>query len=621
MNATLAAAVIQWLAVAAAGSAMAALIQSVKYRGFHAEASLRSDDFAWISLLSLLIVSVSTLGHVGSVIGVLVGAMAYTALWLDAVLFSIFTIELGPGGVGGVIVSVIYRELAELSIARRFFGNHRLFSGLPLLALVAHAGVVLGPRGLTQGVFLGVLGGWLAVTAVATASRRALRDALTASASLLCLAAVSAIAPSRWLPFAALSACPLVIALAIASRRDDSPGGVRDFLMERRRPEPLDFTPRPEHAPLLCRVPAPSRPSASHGLLSGKDVLLLTFESAGRMHFAAFCPESARAPFLERLLPSSLRSAHHACVSPTTNNAHLALYTSGYGAGPSAHLRAMHEAGYQSVYLTTVRTSDYGLGALLDEAGFQHIIDRERLAPRRGGLLADTSLLDEGLRELEKVVRGLRPFFLHVHLTGTHVPYRVSQPERFHRFDMADDRGRFLNGVEESDWIFEALVASMVERGLTSDMLVVLSSDHGQAFGKLGYQSHGSAVTREELDVPLLLHHPRLAGREVEFSSHFDVLPTVLDLIGLSHTGPTFGDSLLHDDRRPEMLVWAGHPSRKSTSHYGLLLAGEKLIVDLALDRCLRMDWRDEYVEKLEGAEKKYVMALASRMMSLRGVV
>jgi hypothetical protein len=35
----------------------------------------------------------------------------------------------------------------------------------------------------------------------------------------------------------------------------------------------------------------------------------------------------------------------------------------------------------------------------------------------------------------------------------------------------------------------------------------------------------------------------------------------------------------------------------------------------------LRMDWRDEYVEKLEGAEKKYVMALASRMMSLRGVV
>ena len=150
--------------------------------------------------------------------------------------------------------------------------------------------------------------------------------------------------------------------------------------------------------------------------------------------------------------------------------------------------------------------------------------------------------------------------------------------------------------------------------------LVIVSSDHGQAFGRLGYHSHGSAITRDELDVPLLFHHPALAPREVAFSSHFDVLPTMLDLLGLAHDEPVFGDSLLHDDRRPELLVWAGHPSRSTTSHYGLLLHGEKLMVDLVLDRCLRMDWNDENVEELTGAEKSYAVELASHLMNLRGV-
>ena len=86
-------------------------------------------------------------------------------------------------------------------------------------------------------------------------------------------------------------------------------------------------------------------------------------------------------------------------------------------------------------------------------------------------------------------------------------------------------------------------------------------------------------------------------------------------------TEPIFGDSLLLPDRRPELLVWAGHPSRGRTSHYGVLLdGGQKLMVDLVLDRCLRMDWSDERVEELTGAEKEYASALASRLMALRGV-
>ena len=384
---------------------------------------------------------------------------------------------------------------------------------------------------------------------------------------------------------------------------------------------PPGFQPRPEHAALFAQAPRPPRPSPAHGTLRGSDVLLLTFESVGRQHLEAFTPGGARAPFLEGRAATGLRSRHHACVSPTTNNAHRALYTSGYGKGPSANLAALREAGYRTVYLSTVHTGDYGLRTILDAAGFHHVIDREALPPGPGGGPPDDqSLLKEGLARLEEVLRGQGPFFLHVHATHTHVPYRVAEPGRFHRFDMAEDRGRFFNGIEECDWIFGELLAGLRARGLTAAPLVVLSSDHGQAFGALGYQSHGSAVTREELDVPLVMHHPGLPAREVAFSSHFDVLPTVLDLVGVKHDAPVFGESLMLEDRRPELLVWAGHPSRRTTSNYGLLLEGEKRMVDLALGRCLRMDWRDEQVEELVGAEKAYTEALVSWLMRQRGV-
>lgn len=620
MMTALALAAARWVALCAAGAALLVLVKAVKYRDFTETSGLRWEDLGWVALGELAVVLLALTGPVGQVAGTLAGTLLFAALWLDAVLFRIFTIELGPGGVGSVILSVLYRELAELTFARRFFAAHRLFAALPLLALLAHAGVPLAPPGTAAGGLALGLGAGLGLTALTSAPPRARRQVLAASA-VLGLALVSGgAAPSLALALAAGGLGGWLVLGLVPAWRVAGADGLRHFFLERPRPGPSDFQPRPEHAALLTREPRPPRPSAAQGLLRGEDVLLFTFESVGQLHLHAVSPGAARAPFLEGLWPHALRSRHHACVSPTTNNAHRALYTSGYGAGPSAALRALREAGYRTVYLTTARTADYGLGEILAEAGFDHVIDREALERPGEGPPADQTLLDRGLERLARVLDGHRPFLLHVHATHTHVPYRVAEPERFRRFDPAEDRGRFFNGIEEADWIFGELHRGLCERGLTREPLVVLSSDHGQAFGVLGYQSHGSAVTREELDVPLVLHHPRLPAREVAFSSHFDVLPTVVDLLGVGHDTPVWGESLLHEDRRPELLVWAGHPSRRTTSHYGLLWEGEKLMVDLTLDRCLRMDWGDAHVKPVEGAEKTYLEALASRLMSRRGV-
>src|SRR5207248_1408238 len=104
----------------------------------------------------------------------------------------------------------------------------------------------------------------------------------------------------------------------------------------------------------------------------------------------------------------------------------------------------------------------------------------------------------------------------------------------------------------------------------------IVSADHGQAFGELGYRSHGSAVVKEEINVPFVLAHPRLDHRRFDWSSHLDVLPTVLDLLGLESSLPARGGSLFGAAREPFLVLSAGRPARSRASNFGLVLREKK---------------------------------------------
>src|SRR5205823_9919848 len=86
---------------------------------------------------------------------------------------------------------------------------------------------------------------------------------------------------------------------------------------------------------------------------------------------------------------------------------------------------------------------------------------------------------------------------------------------------------RYLYGLEEADAQLSKFAARFPEA------LLVVSSDHGQSFGTLGYRSHASAIVGDQMLVPLAISHPRLPPSQVDWSTHFDVLPTALDLAGI----------------------------------------------------------------------------------------
>ncbi|MCK6552265.1 sulfatase-like hydrolase/transferase, partial [Myxococcota bacterium] len=427
-----------------------------------------------------------------------------------------------------------------------------------------------------------------------------------------------------------LTLAKLASLLSPAARRRDGFFGAaaypRHFLGLGRLPRG-PFEPRPEHRAYLSGGTAVPQASAEHGRLRGANVLVVTLESVGRTHLARH-GGGAVTPFLDGLFDRGITSLHHLCITPNTNEAHVAIYGSDYlapervTAADLAPTRALFAGGYTGVYLTAADTADYGLRGLVEAAGFTHVVDREDLTPGPldGARPSDVVLPREGLDRAAAIIDALTgPWLLHVHLSNTHVPYRVVDP-RFRRRDHARDLDRFLDGIEETDAILGELFASLEARGLLEGTLVIVSSDHGQAFGELGYLSHASAVIAPQVDVPFVLLHPELSPRTLALSTHFDVMPTILDLVGLGATAPASGRSVFAPQPPPCVLLSAGHPSRARASNFGLVVDGRKYMVDLVSGRCYELRWNDELLRELEGDERVYWTLLLHQMLMQRGI-
>jgi len=167
-----------------------------------------------------------------------------------------------------------------------------------------------------------------------------------------------------------------------------------------------------------------------------------------------------------------------------------------------------------------------------------------------------------------------RPFFAFLNYFDAHEPYMPSEGDaaRF-RIGPAVDRGAFehrFNNIKHVDWhslsvsqmaqeraLHEAaiaaidreigaLLAGMESRGLLKNTVVIVTSDHGEAFGEHGKFSHGNSLYADLLHVPLLIIEPGARGsvRVRETVSLRDLPETVLDLAGLEIDSPFPGASL-----------------------------------------------------------------------------
>ena len=92
--------------------------------------------------------------------------------------------------------------------------------------------------------------------------------------------------------------------------------------------------------------------------------------------------------------------------------------------------------------------------------------------------------------------------------------------------------------------------------------VVIITGDHGEAFGEHGMYKHAFALWEELTHVPLIIHGPNINPRRIQARrSHIDFAPTVLDLMGVEVPKTMVGKSMVPelygaepDNREPILL-------------------------------------------------------------------
>ncbi|MEP6802440.1 MAG: sulfatase-like hydrolase/transferase [Acidobacteriota bacterium] len=122
---------------------------------------------------------------------------------------------------------------------------------------------------------------------------------------------------------------------------------------------------------------------------------------------------------------------------------------------------------------------------------------------------------------------GASPRFLWVHLYDCHAPYRPPPP-----FDSRFAAEPYLGEVAAVDAALAPLVEDLAARG--KPVLVITTSDHGEALGDHGERTHGLFAYEATLRVPMLLWSPRQVapGSDGRAARHVDILPTVIEAAG-----------------------------------------------------------------------------------------
>jgi arylsulfatase A-like enzyme len=207
------------------------------------------------------------------------------------------------------------------------------------------------------------------------------------------------------------------------------------------------------------------------------------------------------------------------------------------------------------------------------ESGFFHPLQRESRAFvatfARATVPADQLVLEHALEQMSALRRRGQPYFLFCNLYDVHAPYPPVPHSIFRPFRSLDAclenlfmpfvlpylgghaylrpgfrlsatsrrllLGRYHSAIELMDAKLAAFHAAAQGAGLLDDTLLIVTSDHGEAFGEHGLYLHDASVYDTHLHVPLHVHHPERAPGAVD-----DVV-SMRDVFGLVRTAVTDG--------------------------------------------------------------------------------
>jgi arylsulfatase A-like enzyme len=176
---------------------------------------------------------------------------------------------------------------------------------------------------------------------------------------------------------------------------------------------------------------------------------------------------------------------------------------------------------------------------------------------------------------LQSIVQEQQPFFLFLNYMDAHAPYVPPPPFdirfpgkdqafRWRRYqDIVDDVSmrhirpisdrerhhlisQYDGGIAYLDDQLEKLFGNLRSLDLFDNSLIIVTADHGEAFGESSIIGHGRSLYQHQIHVPLIVKYPGAlkAARVDTLVSSVDLLPTILDVVGAPTLANIEGTSL-----------------------------------------------------------------------------
>lgn len=290
------------------------------------------------------------------------------------------------------------------------------------------------------------------------------------------------------------------------------------------------------------------------------NVVVVTADTLSADKLGCYGNPDIETPHLDRLAASGVLFENAVTTSPITLPAHASLFTGTY----PIHHGVRDNGGYylepeHRTLAESLKEQGYATGAfvgafVLDsrwglDQGFDRYFDDFDLSRVDDATLG--SISRPGEEVLEEAISWMdstrdAPFFAWIHLFDPHQPYDPPEPFRTRYRD--HPWGAYDGEVAYVDSLVGKLTEWLDSRNLMDSTVIVFVGDHGESLGEHGELTHGFFVYDATMHVPFILRAPYsgLAGRRVEARVRtIDVMPTVLELVGIDEAAGHHGASLV----------------------------------------------------------------------------
>ena len=302
------------------------------------------------------------------------------------------------------------------------------------------------------------------------------------------------------------------------------------------------------------------------------NVLLFTFDTLRADHLGCYGFQQAKTPVLDELAQKGVLFENAFCQVPLTLPSHASILTGLYPPSHGVRLNGpyylppnvptlagiLKQNGYSTAAFVSafVLDSQFGL-----DRGFDVYDDDTReqsstyMAERTAELT--TQRVIEWLGQRQEY-----PFFLWVHFFDPHLPYVPPAP-----FDSMFSESPYDGEIAYADKMAGEILNELERLQILDSTCIIATSDHGEGLGEHGEISHSLFVYDTTIHIPLIFALPEKCSRAPthwspgsrinDLVETVDLVPTVLDLLGIRSDIATDGTSLLKNEPGAERFVYS----------------------------------------------------------------